>query len=46
MKIVSPAAYSLFYRLREHVPSISDINYSQIEQNPDQEFLERMKVKK
>ena len=44
--IVSTAAYSLFYRLREHVPSIIEINYSEIEQKPDHVFLERMKVKK
>lgn len=43
--IVSTAAYSLFYRLRDHVPSLSDINYSEIEQKPDLLFLERMKVK-
>lgn len=43
--IVSNAAYSLFYRLRDHVPSLSDIDYSKIEQKPDRLFLERMRVK-
>jgi len=44
--VVSAAAYSLFYRLRGHVPDISSIAYDQIELCPDLEFLEKMKVTK
>lgn len=44
--VVTTAAYSLFYRLRDHVDDISDINYAEIEQRPNLDFLESMKVKK
>lgn len=44
--VITTAAYSLFYRLRDHVDDIADINYAEIEQRPNLEFLESMKVKK
>lgn len=42
-EIVSEAAYSLFYRLRTSPESLGNINYDEIKQVPDQEFLDEIK---
>lgn len=39
-KVVTESAYSLFYRLRDHVEDVRNIDFDQIRQRVDESFLD------
>ena len=43
-QVVTSAAYSLFYRLRDHVSDFKNISHDEIRQLPDPEYLEELRA--